>query len=326
MTARSDAPSNTADREITTSRVFDAPRDLVWRAMTDPQQVVHWWGPRGFTTTIEVMDVRPGGEWKHVMRGPDGAEYPNHSVFQEVVPGERLVYSHGGFKKGGSAVSFESTWTFEALDARTTRVTVRMVFATAEERDRVAREFGAIQGLSQTLSRLRERLARAEAGPGEVFVIAREFDAPRELVFRAWTDPEMLAQWWGPKGCHSKPRTFDLRPEGICHYSMQLPDGGQMFGKWLFREIEPPERLVLVNSFADEKGNIVRHPFVANWPLELLTTITFAGQNGKTTVTVHWVPIHATAEERTVFMKNHESMLKGWSGTFEQFADFISKR
>ncbi len=212
-------------------------------------------------------------------RGPDGAEYPNHSVFQEVVPGERLVYSHGGFKKGGSAVSFESTWTFEALDARTTRVTVRMVFATAEERDRVAREFGAIQGLSQTLSRLRERLARAEAGPGEVFVIAREFDAPRELVFRAWTDPEMLAQWWGPKGCHSK--TAHVRPASP-KASVITPcscrTAGRCSANGSSARSSPRNGWSWFNSFADEKGNIVRHPFVANWPLELLTTITFAGQ------------------------------------------------
>jgi len=89
-----------SDREIIISRVYDAPRDLVWEAMTDPKHVVHWWGPRGFSTTTEVMDVRPGGTWKHVMRGPDGTEYPNKSIFVEVVKPERLVYTHGGGKKG----------------------------------------------------------------------------------------------------------------------------------------------------------------------------------------------------------------------------------
>ena len=77
--------ADTSEREILLSRVFDAPRNLVWEAWTDPRQVAQWWGPNGFTTTIEVMDVRPGGHWRHVMHGPDGTDYPNDIVFLEVV-------------------------------------------------------------------------------------------------------------------------------------------------------------------------------------------------------------------------------------------------
>src|ERR1700692_2235471 len=92
---------NTADREIYFTRVFDAPRKLVWQAMTDPKQVVLWWGPRGFTPTVKKMELRPGGTWEHVMHGPDGANYPNKSVFKEVVEEERIVYSHGGCREHG---------------------------------------------------------------------------------------------------------------------------------------------------------------------------------------------------------------------------------
>jgi uncharacterized protein YndB with AHSA1/START domain len=81
-----------AEREIVLSRVFDAPRKMVWEAWTDPKQVAQWWGPKGFTTTIEEMDVRPGGVWKQVMHGPDGTDYSNESVFLDVVLYERLVY------------------------------------------------------------------------------------------------------------------------------------------------------------------------------------------------------------------------------------------
>jgi uncharacterized protein YndB with AHSA1/START domain len=94
---------DTSDRAIVISREFDAPRELVWEAWTNPKHVANWWGPRGFSTTIEVMDVRPGGVWKHVMHGPDGANYPNKSVFKEVVKPERIVYSHGGKREGGPA-------------------------------------------------------------------------------------------------------------------------------------------------------------------------------------------------------------------------------
>ncbi|MGD1087457.1 MAG: SRPBCC family protein [Verrucomicrobiota bacterium] len=148
------------DREIVITRVFDAPRELVWQAMTDSQHVIHWWGPRGFTTTIEEMDVRPGGVWKHVMHGPDGANYPNKSVFKEVVKPERIVFSHGGEREGGPGAHFEATWTFDVVDTGKTRVTIRMVFPSAADRDFVVREFGAIEGGKQTLERLAEHLPK----------------------------------------------------------------------------------------------------------------------------------------------------------------------
>jgi uncharacterized protein YndB with AHSA1/START domain len=146
-------------REIVMAREFDAPRELVWAAMTDPEQVIHWWGPRGFTTTIEQMDVRPGGVWKHVMHGPDGANYPSECVFQEVAAPSRLVFAQGGKREGGPSINFVSTWTFDTVASGKTKVTIRMVFPTADARDLVVREFGAIEGAKQTLERLDEHLA-----------------------------------------------------------------------------------------------------------------------------------------------------------------------
>jgi uncharacterized protein YndB with AHSA1/START domain len=154
--------NETADREIVVSRIVDAPRELVWKAMTDPRHVIHWWGPRGFSTTIEEMDVRPGGVWKHVMHGPDGTDYPNKSTFKEVVKPERIVYSHGGGKAGGPGASFVATWTFDVVPTAKTKVTIRMVFASAADRDFVVKEFGAIEGGKQTLERLSEHLPKME--------------------------------------------------------------------------------------------------------------------------------------------------------------------
>jgi uncharacterized protein YndB with AHSA1/START domain len=153
------------DREIVLSRIFEAPRELVWNAWTDPERVVCWWGPKGFTTTIHQMEVRPGGVWKLTMHGPDGTDYPNKSVFTEVVRPERIVYDHGGGTKGRSGAQFEATWTFEALGEKT-RLTIRMVFPSAEARDRVVKEYGAIEGGRQTLERLAEFLATPPASAG----------------------------------------------------------------------------------------------------------------------------------------------------------------
>lgn len=150
--------TGTADREIVISRVLEAPRELVWDAWTNPEQVVRWWGPRGFTTTIETMDLRPGGEWRHVMHGPDGADYPNRSVFKEIVKPERIAFSHGGGRRGARDATFEATWTFDELDRRQTKLTMRLLFPSAEARERAVQEYGAIEGGRQTLERLAEHI------------------------------------------------------------------------------------------------------------------------------------------------------------------------
>src|SRR5262249_7142388 len=153
----------------------------------------------------------------------------------------------------------------------------------AELRDKVAAEFGAVEGLNQTLERLAERLAqRAAEGSSRPFILTRVLDAPRELVFKAWTEAERLAHWWGPKGFAVRVCRLDLRPGGVFLYSMRSPDGRDMWGKWVFREIVPPERLVFVVSFSDEEGGVTRHPFAPDWPLEVLSTLTLTEQDGRT--------------------------------------------
>ncbi len=144
--------TNTADREIVSARVFDAPRELVWKAWVDPKHVAQWWGPKGFTNTIHEMDVRPGGVWRFAMHGPDGTDYKNEIVFIEVVKPERLVYDHV------SGPRFHVTATF-ADEGGKTKLTMRMVFPTVEERDNTIKKFGAVEGLNQTLGRLGEHLA-----------------------------------------------------------------------------------------------------------------------------------------------------------------------
>ncbi|HEY3913903.1 MAG TPA: SRPBCC family protein [Verrucomicrobiae bacterium] len=152
------------DREFFLSREFDAPRELVWEVMTKPEHVTHWWGPRGFTTTNESMDFRVGGVWKHVMHGPDGVNYPNEKVFKEIVPMEKIVFSHGGRRENGPSVDAVATWTFDKIGERKTKVSLRMVFPSASELKRVVEQFGAIEGGKQTLERLGEYLGKMQAG------------------------------------------------------------------------------------------------------------------------------------------------------------------
>src|SRR5882672_4172967 len=122
----------TADREIVLTRTFDAPRELVFDAWTDPRQITQWWGPTGFTTTTDEMDVKPGGVWRFVMHGPDGTDYKNKIVFIEVVRPERLVYRHAGDAET-DPVRFHVTF---AAQGSKTRLTMASIFETAEERPR----------------------------------------------------------------------------------------------------------------------------------------------------------------------------------------------
>jgi uncharacterized protein YndB with AHSA1/START domain len=159
------------------------------------------------------------------------------------------------------------------------------------------------------------------------FVFVREFSAPRDLVWKAWTSAEALAQWWGPKGAALRVIRFELRPGGMFHYAMAFQPGQEMFGRFIYREIAPPERLVFVNSFSDAAGGIARAPFPQlkdKWPLEILNTMTLAEQAGKTTLTLRGGPINATAEEREIFAGMTDSMRQGFGGTFDKLADYLA--
>jgi uncharacterized protein YndB with AHSA1/START domain len=145
--------ADTKDREIIMSRLIDAPRDLVWEAMTKPEHVVHWWGPNGFTNTLEKLDFRVGGEWHHVMHGPDGRDYPSRSVYTAIEKPHRIEFCTGGTYKGDPKAMFEAIWTFEAVAAQT-KVTIHLLFPNAQARNMAVEKIGAIEGGNQTLARL----------------------------------------------------------------------------------------------------------------------------------------------------------------------------
>ncbi len=159
----------------------------------------------------------------------------------------------------------------------------------------------------------------------EDFVISRTLDAPREVVWKCFTDPERMKQWWGPKGFKVITSKMDLRPGGSYHYGLQSPAGQSMWGKFAYREIVPPEKLVLINSFSDEKGGTTRHPGNESWPLQMLSTFNFEElPGGKTKFTVRWAPYNATEAEVQTFHSNRNSMTQGWSGTFEQLEAYLA--
>jgi uncharacterized protein YndB with AHSA1/START domain len=154
-----------SDREIVITRVFNAPRQLVFEAWTDPKHIAQWWGPKGFTTTVSEMDFRPGGTWRYVMRGPDGTEYPGKGVFREIVPFERIV-TGDEFDEGCEKVvntelpkGMVVTVVFEDLTDKT-KLTIRIMHESVEERQK-HEKMGVIAGWNSSLDCLDEYLAKA---------------------------------------------------------------------------------------------------------------------------------------------------------------------
>ena len=156
------------------------------------------------------------------------------------------------------------------------------------------------------------------------FVLTRTFDAPRALVWDAFTKAEHLKHWMGPPGSKLSHVEVDLKPGGVFHYGMAMPNGQTMWGKWTFKEIVPPEKLVVVVSFSDANKGVSRHPMAPNWPLETMSTTTFTEANGKTTIRLEWRAINASEEERDVFDSSHASMTGGWNGTMDALAAYLA--
>jgi len=160
MATRNNLDLETDPRSIIGVREFDAPRELVFSAWTDPNHLAQWWGPHGFTTTTHSFDFRPGGVWRFAMHGPDGRDYQNRITFEEIVPPKRLAYRYGD-GTDVEPVRFRQTVTFDDIGGRT-RITWRSDFPSAAERDRVVKEYGAAEGLAQTMARLGEYVSTIE--------------------------------------------------------------------------------------------------------------------------------------------------------------------
>jgi uncharacterized protein YndB with AHSA1/START domain len=143
--------SNTKDRELLLSRTLNADVELVWEMWTTPEHIANWWGPNGFTSTINKMDIRPGGEWNLVMHGPDGADYKNKSIFKEIILHKKIVYEHI------SAPRFLTTVEFEAQGEKTL-ITWHMLFESAEQFQQVVKTFKADEGLKQNIEKLEKYL------------------------------------------------------------------------------------------------------------------------------------------------------------------------
>ncbi|MCL4501220.1 MAG: SRPBCC domain-containing protein [Deltaproteobacteria bacterium] len=149
-------------------------------------------------------------------------------------------------------------------------------------------------------------------------VIERIFEAPRERVWQSWTTPELVKRWWGPKDFTGPYADIDLRVGGKYLFCMRSPDGKDFWSGGVYRAIAPLEKIVVTDHFTDEKGNIVpaaQYGLAGDWPLELMVTVTFEEQDGKTKMTLHHLGIPAG--------ENLAAAREGWSQSFDKLAEIL---
>lgn len=258
-----------APNEIWMQRSFEAPRALVYRMWTDPDRIEWWWGPKGFSTTIREMDVRPGGRWRFVMHSPDGTDYDNDIEYLVVDEPNVLSYRHVTPPHFRMDVHFTD-------QGSKTLLSVRMTFDSAELRERVEREVGASQGLTQTLARLAvgtgDRLMNVRDDVPTIIMV-REFEAPRELVFKAHIDPEMMQQWWAPYHLSNESVELEPRAGGTWCVIQRSGDTRHRFSGE-YKEVAPPERILSTFVWGGEPDLVA----------EVTTTFEDLG-NGRTRLT-----------------------------------------
>jgi uncharacterized protein YndB with AHSA1/START domain len=315
--------------EIKIVRLYDAPVEVVWNAWTDVEQVKKWWGPRGFTLTSHSKDLRPGGIWHYTMHGPDGTDWPNKTLYHEVVEHAKLVYDHGGNDE--QKPLFRVTALFEQVGEQT-RLEMTMTLPTpeaAEETRKMIKQAGG----NSTWDRLAEYLEKESTGK-ENFVINRAFDVPIDVMFRMWTDPEHFAKWLPPTGFEMKFLQADIRPGGSTLFEMSNASGLTMYGRAEYLKIEQPHTIVYSQQFCDADGKLSRHPMAPTWPATMLTHVTFAEEgteegSERTRVTISWRPFGATVheeathEELKTFIEGRAGMTIGWTGSFDKLEAYL---
>lgn len=260
MSAKTDRATSTttgSDREIIITRVFAAPRELVWKVWTQPEHVAQWWGPRGFTTTVTQLDLRPGGKSRYVMHGPDGNDYPVEGVFREIVPMERIVTTDEFPEDFQAPPGVELpqgivlTALFEDLGDQT-KLTLRIVHATPEDKKK-HEAMGVVGGWNSSFDCMDDYLAaltddaavRKLIAEQQAAICAKDLDdlmKPYAAEFVAFDaippfrtlGPEAWRQTWA--GClPHMPEVFEIESRDLC----VVVSGEVAFAHWMFRFTGP---------------------------------------------------------------------------------------
>jgi uncharacterized protein YndB with AHSA1/START domain len=295
--------TDTMVREVTITRVFDAPRDAVWRAWTDAEQLKQWFMPHGFTVPECTVDLRPGGVLRMVIQGPDGGESTIDGEFLEVDPPARCVFTTATFE---GSLTGRNTVTFEDRGSKT-ELTLHAEVTTSSPELRAALA-GMEEGWLQSLEKLDAFLSGTEVDRTSRSVIAtRVLDAPRERVWKAYTDPEQVAQWWGPPGSTIETHEIDVSPGGTWRATLHGAYGDYE-QKMTYVAVQEPQ--VLAYLYGDPSA-----------PGHAFTMVELADEGDKTTVTV--TINFASAEERRRMLEENGAQ-QGLEMALDQLANYVA--
>jgi uncharacterized protein YndB with AHSA1/START domain len=295
-------------REISITRIFAAPRDLVWRAWTEAEQLARWFMPHGFTVPECEVDLRVGGRFRMTVRAPDGTESPTGGEFREIDPPQRLVFTTTGFDGPDGVPMLEvlNTATFADLGDKT-ELTLRAVVTKASP-EMTAPLAGMEEGWLQSLEKLDGLLTGREVDSSEREIVAtRLLDAPRETVWKVWTDPAHIAEWWGPSGFTTTTHEMDVRPGGTWRHTMHGPDGTDYPNSVVFVDVREPEFIAYLHGEAGE-------------PDHFFTTVEFADEGGKTVVTIRALFPSPADRERAI---REYGAAEGLEQNMDKLAEYV---
>jgi len=256
--------------ELTITRLFNAPLVAVWQAWSEPDALKRWWGPKTFTAPASRIDFRVGGSYLNCMRGPDGRDYWSKGVYREIVPMERIVYTDSFADEKGNTVpashyNMPGSWPIE--------MTVSVTFDEQNGRTRMTlRHKGVPEGTmrelcetgwNESFDKLEHSVTKtggltsiiAEPGKQEI-ILTRVLDAPRDAVFKAYTDPQFIPRWWGPRRLTTKVLKMDVRPGGRWRIVQRDFSGVEFKFHGVYHDIRPPERLVYTFEFEGMPGHV----------------------------------------------------------------------
>jgi uncharacterized protein YndB with AHSA1/START domain len=306
--------------QIITTRLLSASRELVWKVLTSPEHIKHFWGPDGFTNTIAQMDVKPGGQWLFTMHGPDGKDWPNRIIYRDVKAPVYLSWHHdGGEDNPDGHRFFGELELFE--EGSKTRIELRMTESSIAARDAVAQY--AVAGGIQNLERLAAYVAPLTDAKNSI-VLSRSFPVSQQRLFKACTSVEDLNKWFAPEGFEVIKAEMDFRPGGFYHYGLR-GNGVEMWGKQYFKEVTMFSRVVMAHTFSNKDGGLGNHPMSATWPQVTHSIYDFISEGPEQTKwQITWIYSGVDDVEAETFRAAHAGINQGWTGTLDKLYAYLS--
>lgn len=307
---------------FTITRVFNVPAETLWKAITERDQLKQWYFD--FDTHFR-LEKDATFEW--TAGDPQGKQWLHKGRMLEIVKNKKLMHS---WEYPGYTGSSVVTWALNALNENSTELLLTHEFVipfdkNVEELKKEHFEKGWNAIISISLPDYIRKMSHKMANNKENFSIVRSFKAPKEVVFKAFSEAEALAQWWGPPGMPIQVVAFDFRPGGVFHFKME-GNGEVMWALFVYGHIASPDLIEFTNSFSDENRAICRAPFNPAWPLEIFNELTFTEESDITTLTMKGYPVNATDEEAAIYYAFTENMKEGFGATFDQLENYLSKQ